>query len=196
MSRDDPTSDAAARRAVTIVVAARRLNLTSDAVRLRLKRRTLEGYRDNRGRWMVYLDSARSDDQASGQSETTSDQSFDQTSLIKGLLERIETLWKDRPTDQTELIAELRARLADRDREADQLRRDLERERAGAADRSEQQKALSAQIADLVARLDGKDRRHEHERRELQAQIKELTDTLARIAVDRRSLWQRLFGRN
>lgn len=201
MSRDDLTDDSPARRAVSIVVAARRLNLTSDAVRLRLKRRTLEGYRDNRGRWMVYLDSARPDHQAADRSDATTEQSPDQASLIKDLLARLETLEKERPAGQAELIAELRARLADRSREAEQLRLDLERERVGAADRmvqhKAQQEALSQQVADLLSRIDDKDRRHEQERRDLQAQVRTLTDSLAGLAADRdrRSLWQRLFGR-
>ena len=40
---------------LTVIEAARRLNITPDSVRARLRRKTLDGYRDNLGRWLVVL---------------------------------------------------------------------------------------------------------------------------------------------
>ena len=43
------------RRDVSVIEAAYLLGVTPDALRSRLRRRTLEGYRDNLGRWRVVL---------------------------------------------------------------------------------------------------------------------------------------------
>ena len=39
----------------SLAEAARRLGATTEAVRARLKRKSLEGFRDNKGRWRVRL---------------------------------------------------------------------------------------------------------------------------------------------
>src|SRR3954447_4166875 len=68
MTQRDPTSDLTLRAspdqvdmdALTIPVAAERLGLTSDAVRMRLKRGTLSG-RKVEGRWVVLVPRANGD---------------------------------------------------------------------------------------------------------------------------------------
>ena len=52
---DDPTSDPMSRVAVSVAEAAERLEISSEAVRMRLKRRTLPGDRDGAGHWRVWL---------------------------------------------------------------------------------------------------------------------------------------------
>ena len=50
-----PSPDRPDRRGLSVLEAARQLGTTPDSVRSRLRRRTLEGYRDNAGRWRVVL---------------------------------------------------------------------------------------------------------------------------------------------
>ena len=46
-------------RTVPIGEASRILGLSTDAIRKRLKRKGIDGYRDNQGRWLIVLDSAQ-----------------------------------------------------------------------------------------------------------------------------------------
>jgi hypothetical protein len=83
--------------------AAARLGTTTEAVRARLKRHSLEGYRDNRGRWRVRLPDDQTNDQLSTQPASGHTQSHVR------MRERIAFL--------EGALAGLEARLADRDRE-------------------------------------------------------------------------------
>ena len=52
---DDPTPDPTGRVAASATETAERLGISSEAVRMRLKRRTLPGDRDGAGHWRVWL---------------------------------------------------------------------------------------------------------------------------------------------
>src|SRR3954451_16984515 len=97
---------------IDVLEAARRLGVTPDAIRARLRRGTLEGYRDNSGNWRI----VSTDTTADTMHDTTRELvrhdvvSPDLTRLLKALVERIEA-------DQARLIEE-RAQLQDELREA------------------------------------------------------------------------------
>jgi chromosome segregation ATPase len=69
--------------AIDVLEAARRLGLTPDAVRARLRRGTLEGYRDNSGNWRIVLNDTTTD--------TTADKP-EPAQLLAALEDHIETL--------------------------------------------------------------------------------------------------------
>jgi hypothetical protein len=46
---------------IDVLEAARRLGVTPDAVRAKLRRGTLEGYRDNSGNWRIVSNDTMSD---------------------------------------------------------------------------------------------------------------------------------------
>ena len=51
----DPTTDPTGMMAMSVAKAAERLGISTEAVRMRLKRRTLPGDRDQAGHWRVSL---------------------------------------------------------------------------------------------------------------------------------------------
>lgn len=67
-------------RAVDVLEAALRLNITPDAVRAKLRRRTLEGFRDNQGRWRVVLPDTIGDTTTS--SRDTTERPTDTTATV------------------------------------------------------------------------------------------------------------------
>ncbi len=107
-----------------IAEAAQRLGTTTEAVRARVKRGSLEGFRDNHGRWRVRLP----DDQTDGQ--TVSGEASSRVSAqANGASRHDQTVGELR-----ERIARLEgklegteARLADRDRELGEMK--VERDR-------------------------------------------------------------------
>ena len=62
---NDTTTDTTPRhdmaQTIDVLEAARRLGITPDAVRARLRRGTLEGYRDNSGNWRIVSDDTTTD---------------------------------------------------------------------------------------------------------------------------------------
>jgi chromosome segregation ATPase len=103
---------------IDVLEAARRLGVTPDAVRARLRRGTIEGYRDNSGNWRI----VSNDTTASATSDTMLEPSRhdamspDLARLLTALVERIET-------DQARLIEERDiARAEAQEARADQVR--------------------------------------------------------------------------
>jgi hypothetical protein len=114
---------------IDVLEAARRLGVTPDAVRARLRRGTLEGYRDNSGNWRI----VSSDTTVSAPTDTTLEPyqhdadttrhdgvSPELTRLLKALVERIEA-------DQARLIKERDVARADADKvKAEQIQMALD----------------------------------------------------------------------
>ncbi len=95
-----PSSDGSDRRncrGVSVLEAARLLGTTPDSVRARLRRRSLEGYRDNAGRWRVVLPDRTGD--GSNRLPTEQRRGGDAVATVGD--------------SQAELIAELRVRIED-----------------------------------------------------------------------------------
>jgi chromosome segregation ATPase len=110
---------------IDVLEAARRLGLTPDAVRARLRRGTLEGYRDNSGSWRIVSSDTTTNTTADTtprpprhDTDTTRHDvvSPDLARLLTALVERIET-------DQARLIEERDAARAEaQEAQADQVR--------------------------------------------------------------------------
>src|SRR4051812_46998679 len=80
---------------IDVLEAARRLGVTPDAVRAKLRRGTLEGYRDNSGNWRIVSNDTTRDttpEPARHDTDTTRHDvvSPDLARLLKALVERIE----------------------------------------------------------------------------------------------------------
>ena len=82
---------------VPIATAARQLGITTDAVRARLRRGSLQGYRDNLGRWLVLMsgtdptDLTRLDDDRSRPDSDRPDRS-ERDAVVQAVREHIETV--------------------------------------------------------------------------------------------------------
>ena len=72
----DVTVDPTTVRLVSVAEAARALGISSEAVRMRLRRKSIDGYRDDAGRWQVEL--------AVAQRSTEPDQASDVTNGAAG----------------------------------------------------------------------------------------------------------------
>ncbi len=55
MMQHDITTDPTTAHSVTVAEAARSLGISSEAVRMRLRRKSIGGYRDSEGRWHVEI---------------------------------------------------------------------------------------------------------------------------------------------
>jgi hypothetical protein len=118
MTDTDRTNDQT-EKAVSIAEAAAQLNTTTEAIRMRLKRGTLDGYRDNRGRWRVCLSANLTPTEPVQTADLTSDPTSDQT---QHELDQLRV--------QTERVLELEKALAEeRIRSAEQVAIATERQR-------------------------------------------------------------------
>ena len=96
---------------IDVLEAARRLGVTPDAVRAKLRRGTLEGYRDNSGNWRIVSTDTTVDTTSEPPRHDTDTTRHDVVSpdlarLLRALLERLET-------DQARLVEE-RVQLQDK----------------------------------------------------------------------------------
>jgi hypothetical protein len=200
---------------IDVLEAARRLGVTPDAIRARLRRGTLEGYRDNAGNWRIVSNdktvNAIADTALKPARHDTDTMQHDVVSpdmarLLKALLERIEA-------DQTRLIEERDAARA----EAQDVRADADRAKAEqvrmALEFSEKYAELHADRARLQAELEGarvrivdlhsQSTQARKEAEDAQAHSRNLAEQFERVHRDhqteleheRRSWWQRVFGR-
>jgi hypothetical protein len=134
--------------AIDVLEAARRLGVTPDAVRARLRRGTLEGYRDNSGNWRIVSNDTTADTTPEPVRHDTDTTRHDVVSpelarLLKALVERIET-------DQARLIEERDATRAEtQEARADQVR--MFDELRALADRHADRARLEAEL-DVRAR--------------------------------------------
>jgi hypothetical protein len=200
---------------IDVLEAARRLGVTPDAVRARLRRGTLEGYRDNSGNWRIV-----SNDTTVGATHNTTPEpvrhdtdttrhdvvSPDLARLLRALVERIET-------DQARLLEERNAARA----EAQEARADAGRTKAEqlrmALEFSEKYAELHADRARLQAELEGarvriidlhsQSTQARKEAEDAQAHSRNLAEQFERVhrehrtdvEHEHRSWWQRVFGR-
>lgn len=119
MTAGDTTSGQT--KAVDVVEAARRLGITPDAVRAKLRRRSLEGFRDNQGRWHVVLP-----DTIGGSRNTTSPVAAPagDTTGHDAAVARQDSGSSE--PDREAIIAELRARVASLEADKERLMTMLE----------------------------------------------------------------------
>ncbi len=123
-TNDDPTTDLTGLVGVSVTEAAERLGISTEAVRMRLKRRTLPGDRDQAGHWRVWLPI---DEQPANTDPTPSQQPTEQATQ------------RDRTPDLTvanalvdhlrDEVNFLRGQLADAQAALDQRSRELAAER-------------------------------------------------------------------
>jgi DNA repair exonuclease SbcCD ATPase subunit len=187
---------------IDVLEAARRLGVTPDAVRARLRRGTLEGYRDNSGNWRV----VSNDTTVSATPDTTPEphrHDIDTTRhdgvspelarLLTALVERIET-------DQARLIEERdTARAEAQEARADQVR--MFDELRALADKHAELHADRARLETVIERLQDErnravldadqaqvevKRQHEHANT-LLGQISDLNDNLAQQRRERQA---------
>jgi hypothetical protein len=107
----------------SLAEAAHRLGVTTEAMRARVKRKSLEGYRDNRGRWRVRLPNDRTNDRSvsqgvsghlSGRAPPSSESEHDGTLVrlrervawLEGKLEGVEGRLSDREQELSEVKTE------------------------------------------------------------------------------------------
>src|SRR5690242_5716920 len=94
--------------------AAARLGTTTEAVRARIRRHSLEGYRDNHGRWRVRLP----DDQTNNQSPTQPVSSHLSGHIVSASRHpQSHVRMRERIAFLEGTLAEITKRLTDRDRE-------------------------------------------------------------------------------
>jgi hypothetical protein len=113
----------------TLIDAAARLGLTPEAVRARVKRGRLEGYRDNHGRWRVRLpdadgrgvDRLDTPPELSGQASAHTPPPSTQHQMDSTARDRLAIVFLHGKVDGLE------ARLADRDRECAELKAERDR---------------------------------------------------------------------
>jgi chromosome segregation ATPase len=173
---------------IDVLEAARRLGVTPDAVRARLRRGTIEGYWDNSGNWRI----VSNDTAVSATSDTMLEPSRhdavspDLARLLTALIERIET-------DQARLIEERDEARADQVRMFDELR--------ALADKHAELHADRARLETVIERLQDErnravldadqaqvevKRQHEHANT-LLGQISDLNDSLAQQRRERQA---------
>jgi chromosome segregation ATPase len=180
---------------IDVLEAARRLGVTPDAVRARLRRGTIEGYRDNSGNWRI----VSNDTTVSATSDTMLEPSRhdavspDLARLLTALIERIET-------DQARLIKERdEARTEAQEARADQIR--MFDELRALADKHAELHADRARLESVIERLQDErnravldadqaqvevKRQHEHANT-LLGQISDLNDSLAQQRRERQA---------
>jgi hypothetical protein len=157
--------------AIDVLEAARRMGVTPDAVRARLRRGTLEGYRDNSGNWRVVLNDTTPD--------TTPD-TPEPARLMEALEDHIETL-KGLLAAEVERTQAARDEAQEARAEADHAKADQARMARDVANMFDELKALVDRHAELHA-----------DRARLQANVDRLA---AELAQARRPWWWRLIGR-
>ena len=163
---------------VDVQDAARILRLSTDAIRAKLRRGTLEGYRDNRGNWRVLIsDRTRQD----GDSQATVEpQDIDRTrqDVEDALRDHLADTQKQLERVQQELAAERQQARQDRDR----AQAAIEAARVDAADANRRADEAHQQATAAAARTD--------------EAIRLANQLAGELEKERaRSWWQRLVGR-
>ena len=154
---------------IDVLEAARRLGVTPDAVRAKLRRGTLEGYRDNSGNWRIVSNDTTADTTPEPVRHDTDTTRHDVVSpelarLLKALLQRFET-------DQARLIAERDVARA----EAQEARADAGQAKADqirmARDMADHHAALHADQARMEAELERARQDADRQRASLAAEL-------------------------
>jgi predicted HTH domain antitoxin len=127
--------------------AAQILGLTPEAVRQRVKRGELEGFRDNRGRWQVVL--GESNQQRLATDSANADEIGTLRVEVARWQERADGLGK-RLEDRDREIAEIKAELR---RQVEQLRADLDHERQRAEEAERRQAERDRQVDEVLRQL-------------------------------------------
>lgn len=83
------------REPVPLSVAAATMGISSEALRKRLKRGTIDGFRDNRNRWMVYTGDAVSGASPDAVPQTVRTVDLDAEPLVVQLKSQIEDLRRE-----------------------------------------------------------------------------------------------------
>jgi DNA repair exonuclease SbcCD ATPase subunit len=206
---------------IDVLEAARRLGVTPDAVRAKLRRGTLEGYRDNSGNWRIVSNDTTADttrdttpEPARHDTDTTRHDvvSPDLARLLKALMERVEA-------DQARLIEErdhLRDDLQEARAEADHAKSDQVRMAQDVAGMFDELRTLTEKHADHAAELEQVRDELERSRQDaglwreetdrerarianLQADAEHTEREMTRLQMEleqaRRPWWRRLVGR-
>ena len=179
---------------IDVLEAARRLGVTPDAVRARLRRGTLEGYRDNSGNWRIVSNDTTADTTRDAMPEPPRHDvvSPDLARLLKALLERLET-------DQARLIEErthLQDKLQEARAEADNAKSDqvrMAQDVAGMFDElrvlAEKHTELHVDQARLGAELERARQDADRQRTDHAAELERVRDELDRARQDA-GLWR------
>ena len=123
-------------RTVDVLEAGKALGITPDAVRAKLRRRTLEGFRDNHGRWRVVLPDTTTDtpsdirEAVATRRDTTPEELAGLQATVAELRARVESLEGERDR----LLSILETGLREREREPSLLN-SIRRTAAALADR-------------------------------------------------------------
>lgn len=115
MMQHNVTNDPTGTPGVSVAEAARALGISSEAVRMRLRRRSLEGYRDGGGRWRVRLE-------VPTEQTTEPDSTIDRTAtpgdtsavVVAASREALERDKADLQAERDRLLAMVEATLAER----------------------------------------------------------------------------------
>jgi uncharacterized protein (DUF3084 family) len=158
---------------IDVLEAARRLGITPDAVRARLRRGTLEGYRDNTGNWRIVSNDTTADTTPETPRHDTDTTRHDGVSpelarLMIALMERIEA-------DQARLIEE-----------RDRLRDELQESRADADQAKAEQARMAQEVAAMFQELRTLADRHaelQADRGRLEARIEADAEHRARLEM-------------
>jgi hypothetical protein len=108
----------------SLAEAAHRLGITTEALRARVKRKSLEGYRDNRGRWRVRLPDGQTNERsvppdASGHLSGRAPPSSEHEGTLVRLRERV--AWLEGKLEGVE------GRLSDREQELSEVKTERDR---------------------------------------------------------------------
>lgn len=89
------------REPIPLSAAAKTLGISSEALRKRLKRGTVDGFRDNRNRWMVYVDDGASGHSPDAVPESVRTVDLDGEPLVVQLKSQIDDLRREVSAGQT-----------------------------------------------------------------------------------------------
>ncbi len=130
MMQHNVTTDPTTAHSVTVAEAARSLGISSEAVRMRLRRKSIGGYRDSEGRWHVEIatrtQQSTERDRTVGATETPAGEVAElktERDRLLGLLEAALAERRDQPptvlTSLRRLVATVTDRLVERMRPDD-----------------------------------------------------------------------------
>jgi hypothetical protein len=172
---------------IDVLEAARRLGVTPDAVRAKLRRGTLEGYRDNSGNWRIVSSDTTADttrdttpEPVRHDTDTTRHDvvSPDLARLLKALVERIEA-------DHVRLIKERDAARA----EAQEARAEADHAKADQVRMAQTMAELHADRARLTVELEHARQDADRQRADHAAELEQVRDELERSRQDA-GLWR------
>jgi regulator of replication initiation timing len=159
---------------IDVLEAARRLGITPDAVRARLRRGSIEGYRDNTGSWRIVSNDTIGDTMLEPPRHDTDTTRHDGVSpelarLMMAFMERMEA-------DQARLTEE-----------RDRLRDELQEARADADQAKADQARMAQEVTAMFQELRSLAERHAElhaDRGRLEAQIAAVVKHRARLEMD------------